>query len=328
MRYGVLVRRLLTAIITVILAIFISFVLVRVNPSGPINAILSQGGGGLNFATSKQYELEIQYYYGLYPKGPLPLQFFNYMWSFLHGNFGRSIQTNLPVSLLIAQTLPWTLFIVISGTLISFFLGTSLGMRLGYRRSGTGAVVGLQIWHSVPSYVVALVILVVFAFYVPVFPKGGNYSPGVRPGLNLPFVESVLYHAVLPLLAFVLVSFTGWTLAMRANVQSILGEDYITEAEARGLPQGRIVSRYVGRNAILPQFTVLIIALGGAFSGQVFIEQIFSYPGVGYLLVQAINFNDYPIIMAIFIMIITATVFGLLIADFVYTLLDPRVRTQ
>jgi peptide/nickel transport system permease protein len=165
----------------------------------------------------------------------------------------------------------------------------------------------------------------VFGFYLHWFPTHGAYGNNVVPGFNLPFIASVLYHAAMPIFTLFFAFFGSWALSMRGNTISQLGEDYVTYAEARGLPSS-VVRKYVGRNALLPLYTMLIISLGFSFGGSVFVEQTFSYPGVGNLYVTALYNSDWLLAMGILVIIVVAIVLGMVIADLTYSLIDPRVR--
>jgi peptide/nickel transport system permease protein len=311
--------------VTFFISILITFILVRLLPFSPISAA-DLGGTQTSAAAA---EARIHYYYSLLPTGPLYLQFLNFLWNTIHGNFGHSIQTNEPVSLLIEQSLPWTLLLVVTSTLLSFGIGTILGILLAYRRGSkidTAGTMVSTILYSIPVYVVGIVLLLFLSYSGHYFPSAGGYSVGISEGFNYAFISSVLDHAALPILALTLVSFGSWTLSMRANSLGVMGQDYVWAAEARGIPAWKVALRYVGRNAILPQFTYLVIALGFSIAGSVFVEEIFTYPGIGYQLITAIDYNDFPVIMAVFVTYVTCILVALLIADLTYGLIDPRVR--
>lgn len=156
--------------------------------------------------------------------------------------------------------------------------------------------------------------------------KGAFTTSIGKPGFNPIFIGSVLYYAFLPILTLTLVNFAGWVLQMRANTISVLGEDFVNYAEVRGLRRSIVEKKYIGRNSILPLYTSLIITIAFSFGGVVFIEQTFSYPGIGSLLVSSISNNDYPVEMGILIIITAAVIVGNLIADLTYSFLDPRVK--
>lgn len=329
MRYTWIVKRigvsLLRIVVTIFVVLLISFVLVRLSPNSPVTALL----GHVPLAGAGAAKAELQYTYGLYPTGPLYTQYLNYVWAVLHGNLGHSITSQLPVLDIIREALPWTLLIVVTSTLISFALGSIIGMLMAYRRGqkrDVGTLTLFSITSSFPVYFVALVLLIVLTFTFPIFPHAGAYNVQLTPGFNFPFISSVAAHAFLPILTLIIVNLGGWALTMRGNTISVLGEDYVIAAETRGISSFTIATQYVGRNAILPQFTSLVLALGFSFVGSVFVENIFTYPGMGYTLITAVNLNDYSVIMGIFMAYILAVVIGLSIADVLYSVLDPRAR--
>jgi peptide/nickel transport system permease protein len=316
---------LLRLAVTFLISVLITFVLVRLLPFSPISA--ADFGGALTSSAAAQ--ARIDYYYSLLPSGPLYEQFLNFLWAILHGNLGHSIQTNQPVAQLIEQALPWTLLLVVTSTLLSFGIGTILGILLAYRRGSKADTVGTTlstVAYSLPVYVVGIALLLALSYSGHYFPTAGAYSVSISPGLSLSFIGSVLDHAALPILALTIVSFGSWTLSMRANALGVMGQDYVWAAEARGIPGYRVALRYVGRNAILPQFTYLVIAIGFSFAGSVFVEEIFTYPGIGYQLITAIDYNDFPVIMGVFVAYVLSILIALIAADFAYGLIDPRAR--
>jgi peptide/nickel transport system permease protein len=179
--------------------------------------------------------------------------------------------------------------------------------------------------HAIPFFLLGLVLMYVFAFQFPLLPIFGGYQAGDTPGLTLRFVLDILRHAVLPALSIVLVSVGGWALAMRGMMVTTMGEDYVIFAEAKGLRSATIFARYCIRNAILPQTTGLALALGQILSGAVLVEVIFGYPGIGALLFQAIEENDFFLIQGIVFTVIVALGFATFLLDVLYPLLDPRI---
>jgi peptide/nickel transport system permease protein len=167
-----------------------------------------------------------------------------------------------------------------------------------------------------------------FALQLKWFPVSGPYSPYLKPGLYLEFLLSVLHHAFLPVVTYVLTSVGGWILTMKGSTISVLGEYYVTAAEARGLPERRVVTSYVGRNAIIPLFTRFAISVGYMFSGVVFIEGLFLYPGIGTYLSASIAQRDYPLMTGCFLISTVAVVVANFFADILYSRLDPRVRLE
>jgi len=335
MRVDWLIRRAGLALATWFVALLISYVLFEYAPVNPINYIMTQlgllGGSGTSpmLMSKGSFEYIEQWASAFMIHGNPVLGFAQYMVNTFKGNWGWSVVYDEPVLNLIARRLPWTLFIVVSANLISFFVGVYLGQYMAYHRGGLGDQAVTQfitVKRSIPIYVYAAVFLLFLGFYFHVFPVAGAYSAHVTPGFNLPFIASVLYHAALPIFTLAFASFGHWALSMRGNIISVLGEDYVTYAEARGLPSSWIQRRYVGRNALLPLYTGIIIALGTSFGGAVFVESVFSYPGVGALLSSSLGNGDWALGMGILLILILAVVLGMVIADLTYSLIDPRVR--
>lgn len=317
---------------TVLAAIIITWLLLEYSPESPANYILSKVLiGPYSVKQTQAYNALISYLNTIRPQGNPVLKGLLYLWNFLHGNFGFSVVTQVPVSRIIALALPWTVLIVSTSILISFIIGVRIGEKVGYKRgtkTDSFLTMLFTVVRAIPLYILGILLLYFLGFRLHVFPTGGAYSLNVTPGPNLPFIVSVLYHAALPILTLTLINLMGWALQMRANIIYTLGEDYVTFAEIRGLPDSLIETRYVGRNSILPLYTSLIISLGFSFGGSVFVETVFDYPGVGSLIVDAVTNNDYPVEMAAFVIIVLAVVVGVFLADLTYSLLDPRVRQE
>ena len=323
-------RRLISAFLAIYVAVSLTFFIVRAMPGNPVDALTQ--------ALIQQYYMSYEAARALakalvpfIPKGPLIEQYFHYIANFFRGNLGVSISysTGVPVTELLASRIPWTVLVVATSLLISFGLGTLIGMLMAYKHGSkldSGLALLFSILRSIPAYLIALLFLSVFAFQLKWFPTRGAYS--VQPSFSLQFIADVLWHAALPILTWVVVHVSGWALGMRGSTISVLGEDYISYAKARGLPSRRIVVTYVGKNAILPLFTQFMLSLGFMFGGSVFIEYIFSYPGVGYMLYQAITLRDWFLMIGAFDIIVIAVVLGALIADLTYSFLDPRIRRE
>lgn len=334
MKVSWLIRRIATAITTWLVALLISYILFEYAPVNPVWYILSQlglfGGGSSTtpmLMSRQSFDYIMQWASAFTIHGDPFLGFVKYLANIFSGNWGWSVVYGLPVLTLIGRYLPWTLFIVTTANIISFFVGISLGQYMAYHRGSFGDQVITQfitVKRSIPVYIYAALLLYFLSFRYHIFPTHGAYS-GV-PGFNLQFITSVLYHAALPIFTLFFASFGHWALSMRGNIISVLGEDYIAYAEARGLPGGWIQKRYVGRNALLPLYTGIIIALGTSFGGAVFVESVFSYPGVGSLLSSSLSNGDWALGMGILLIMILAVVLGMVIADITYSLIDPRVR--
>jgi peptide/nickel transport system permease protein len=254
------------------------------------------------------------------------------MGNLLHGNLGTSIlYPGQSVGVIVGQAVPWTIIIVATALLISFTIGVLLGMVAAYRRRArlsTVATLVAAITSAVPNYIVAILALYWLGDRAHIFPIGGTYDTSVTAGFNAPFLGSVASHAVLPIFSYVITAFGGWTLAMKGSTASVLGEDYIAAANARGVSERRVTTAYVGRNALLPLITGLAISIGYLFGGAVFIETTFAYPGLGYYLVTATNGRDYPLMMGCFNLIIIAVILANLLTDIFYVKLDPRIKSS
>lgn len=325
-----LAKRLSLAVVTIYVVVTLTFFMVRLMPGNAMSYLKSQlsAQGGL---TTSQIAAKISEAYGVRATGPLWQQYLTYVGNAFRFNFGTSIinpgQTVLSV---VAGALPWTLLIVGLALLISFTIGVAAGTLIAafpqhlLAKIATGVVSFLA---AVPNYIVALVLIYLVADREHLLPASGPYSLSTTPGWNLPFILSVLRHATLPVLSYVIVSFGSWALTMKGSVSTIMGADYVRTGEAWGLSRRRVTQSYVGRNAMLPMVTNLGLALGYMFGGSVFIETFFVYPGLGYYLIESVNERDYPVMMGCFILITVAVVVSNLIVDLVYPLVDPRIMS-
>jgi len=251
------------------------------------------------------------------------MSFAVYGWpSFL--NFPNSAQS------LIMQRLPWSIWFLGLSVLIAWGIGVVAGTLVGWKR-GTkfdSAIFTFALCMSqIPPYLVALLLVLGLAYVLGLFPTRWAFSPTMMPTLSLEFIGDVLYHAALPALSNVLVVAFGWLVSTRALTITILGEDYLLFAQAKGLRKLKVMNRYVLRNVLLPQVTGLAMSLGFIVNGFFLIEWIFSYPGIGTLLVQAIPALDYNTIQGIILISIFAVLTANLIIDIIYPLIDPRIQT-
>jgi len=326
--------RIVKALLTIYIVVTLTFFLVRLLPGNPadvyIQNLISQYG-----MTYQDARNQASHLFAINLNQPIGLQYLDYMSNLLHGNLGVSITASgTSVAAEIGQYLPWTLFSVGMGLFISFTLGVFLGLVMAYRReSWLDHVLSTlaSILSSVPNYIVGILILIVFGVqlgWVNISATRGTYSPGVHPGLSLAFIGDVFYHAQLLILTYTLTTIGTWMLTMKSNTVNTLGEDYVTVAKARGLREGRIMRSYVGRNAVLPVFTQLAIAIGFVVGGSVLVETVFAYQGIGSLLNSSINARDYPVMQGVFLVITVAVVVANLLADALYSKLDPRIGAR
>ena len=327
-------KRLIIAFLTIYFAMTFTFIVIKAMPGDPIQALAQQ--------FVRQYYMSYEEALAMarsvapfVPNGSLLQQYVSYMAKFFRGDLGVSISvsTGTPVTKILADAIPWTVLVVATALVISFGLGTLIGMAMAYKhgsRLDSGLLIFFSILRSMPEYIVAIILLSIFGFQLGWFPVRGRYDyqalEALHQGRVLEFIANVLWHATLPILAWVITHIGGWALGMRGSTISVLGEDYIGYAKARGIPERRIITRYVGRNAILPLFTSFMLSIGFMFGGSIIIEYIFSYQGIGLILYQAIENRDWFLMLGAFNLIIIAVVIGALLADLLYGFLDPRVR--
>lgn len=322
------IRRLAQTVFTIWAVITISFALVRLMPGNPIDYFLTQVAADLE-DPRQAYELA-QLYLNVDPRKPIHLAYIDYMVAMLQGDMGQSMTLGDPVTQILMGALPWTLFVMSWSVFLSFGVGITLGALMAYAegsRLDSALTTYATLMSSVPYYVLALVMLIFLAYRFNVFPTSGRVGSGLTPGFNWPYMSSVMYHAMLPVLSMFVASGAA-SLTMRGNSVRILGEDYLRVARLRGLSDAVISVQYVGRNAILPMYTGLLIGIGNMFGGAIITEQIFQYRGIGWYLFRGVATRDYPLMMGAFTLITVAVVIALLVADLTYGIVDPRARSS
>lgn len=276
-----------------------------------------------------QAQAKVASVYGFTSHDPLLAQYRGYIWRLLHGDMGQSISySGVPVTHVLRAAAPWTVFPALAGLIISFLIGTSGGVVAAVKRSsrwgGLLSVSGSLI-AGIPVFVLALALAFLFHTEWNLLPYGDTSDVSLNPGFNGPYIASVIQHAILPVASYALLGYGGWLLTMKSSVVSVLGDDFILAAELRGLhPRTRM--RYISRNAILPLFTVFALSVGYILGGSVLIENVFDYPGLGNVLLQAIGARDYPLMSGAFLLITVAILLANIVADLLYTVIDPRVR--
>jgi peptide/nickel transport system permease protein len=262
--------------------------------------------------------------------GPLWQQYLTYLQSVFTGDLGRSIKYYpLAVTELLGRALIWTVGLMGTATLISFTLGTVLGIMAAWQRGSTFDVVfsvGAIMATSMPAMVLSLVALFFFGFELNWFPTGYAADPALDPAFSWQYVSSVVRHGILPVLTLSIVLTGGFLVTMRNNMINLLGEDYIVMARAKGLSDSRVMFWYAARNALLPTVSSLAIAIGTVLGGSLVTEVVFNYPGLGNTLYQAILARDYPVIQGQLLIMTLAMLTANFIVDISYVLLDPRLR--
>ncbi len=318
-------------LLTVWLGTTIIFIVPRLAPGDPVQAMLGRMlAEGTNVENADLLVLAYRQRFGL--DQPLIVQYFRYLYNSATFNTGYSLAFfPSQVDAMVARAIPWTLSLLFVALIISFIIGNTVGALLAWRRTPRLAKWLLPIsltFTSIPAYMVGIMLLFVFAFQLDWLPFAGNYARGLSPGWNWSFIISVLKHALLPASSIILVSMGAWALGMRGMMITTDGEDYMILAEAKGLSPTRIFFRYGVRNAILPQVTAFGVALGALAGGSVLVEVIFTYPGMGNLLFQGILNSDFTLIQGIVFYVIVGVSIAVLILDLTYPLIDPRITYQ
>lgn len=326
-RRGTVLRTVGLYAITLLAVITMVFLLPRAMPGDPLSALEDPDSG--YFITDPEVRQRVLAYYGL--DGPLSDQYVRYLGSIATGDLGWSIARNAPVAGLIAGHLPWTLLL--------------MGLAVGLAASVSYVAGILAAWHrgravdrltlivltgvrGVPEYALAVVLLIGLAVLLPVFPLYGAYTPFAQYGSLTEQIVDIAAHLALPLAALTISLLGTKFLLMRNTVLSALGDDYMLLARAKGLPTRLQQFRHAGRNALLPFLTVLGMQVAFAAGGSVFVEAVFAYPGMGTLILDAVEARDYPVLEAVFLALALTVLVANLAIELVYRRLDPRVGAE
>lgn len=323
---------LIRAVATIWFVATLLFFLFRLMPSNPIDVFV-QEAVVMRGLSIDQAHAEAAALFAVDLDRPVFLQYLDYMRQLATGNLGESlVSPGTSVSSIITTFLPWTLLTVGTALLISFTLGVVLGTLSAYFRGSVldhvvSAIAAFL--QGIPEFVLGLVIIVYFGVRLEWFniaTQRGAYTPGIEAGFTSEFILDVMKHAWLPLLTYVVATISFWILLMKNSTTSVLGEDYVTVAEARGLSNRTVLRSYVARNAVLPIVTYAAIILATSLGGSAVFETLFVYRGIGARLTEAVNSRDYPVMQGIFLVLTAAVVFSSIIADVVYGRIDPRIR--
>lgn len=330
-------RRVAMTVFVFFVAASIAFATFRLMPGGPaqmvraqlIQQVMEGSSGSLSAQEQQQLNTLIEAYVGINPDKPIPIAYYEYMRdAILYQDFGKSIWHKEAVFPFLLEKMPWSIFLSIYG----FALGRSSSLLLGAimaHNEGSRFDSGLTLFsianRTIPYYVIAILSIVFFAFVWPIFPTGGRVDPNTTPGANLPFIVGVLKHAALPILTTFVAGFGG-ALAFRGNCVREMGKGYLRVARLRGVSESRLAIRYVGRNALLPVYTSIMMSIASLFGSGIIIETIFNYPAVGFATFNALTHRDYPLLMGAFLFFTGMTLVGVLVADLTYGLIDPRVK--
>jgi peptide/nickel transport system permease protein len=321
-----ILRRLGFFVVTLWAAVTLNFLIPRLMPGNPALAMMARYRGHIN--PQALHALEIAF--GVHSHQSLVSEYFSYLGNIFRGRFGVSL-TFFPdaVSRDVLQALPWTLALVGVTTILAFLLGTFIGLLAAWKRGGwlDGALPPIFVITSAfPYFFLAMLAIWLFAVKLGWLPQSGGYSITTTQGWTWDFAYDAFKHAILPAMTILVTSIGAWILTMRNNTISVLAEDYVRMARAKGLSPGRIMWTYAGRNAILPNLTGFAMSLGFVVSGAILVEYVFNYPGVGWMFLQSVENQDYALMQGLFLMIVIAVLTCILAADVATALLDPRTR--
>jgi len=319
-----LIRRLSFYFVAFFIAISFNFLLPRLMPGDPIDALFAAAQGKMDPAQMDA----VREMYGFMDGSPFE-QYIAYIKSVFTLDLGPSVlMFPINVTDVIGQALPWTMFLALGSLIVALIIGVSIGTYASYRRDGLfGQIVPplLAFISNFPYIVTALLLFYFFGLQLELLPLAYTYDPALDPGFTMEFIGSVVKHAVLPMGSMIVVGIATWVFNMRNAMINVLGEDYVTMAEAKGLSSYRVMSRYAGRNAILPVATAIAMAIGFSFAGSIMTEVVFNYQGLGNILLKGIVARDYPLIQAILLILVSAVLTANFIADLLYVWLDPRI---
>lgn len=305
-------------------ALTVNFLLPRAMPGSPLPYLVGEEVGTL----APERLAEVRARYGL--DRSLPVQYLDYLGDVVRGDWGRSFQLGQPVAAAIAERLPWTLLLVGTSLLVSTLFGVVAGALAAWRRGGrfdAASLTGAIVVDAMPTFWIGMLLIAVFAVRLGWFPTFGATTPAGPQG-GAAWLLDVLRHLVLPATTLTLASLSGTYLVMRSAMQDVLGEDYVRSARAKGVPEHRVLMGHAVRNALLPVSTLLFLNLGLLVGGSTIVETVFSYPGVGTLLYEAVLARDYPVLQGAFFVLTLSVVAANVLADALYPWIDPRVRSR
>jgi peptide/nickel transport system permease protein len=325
-----LLRRLGFFLLTLWAALTLNFFIPRFMPGSPLQALRDRTHNRLSPAALEQMLTS----YGFKPDQNVVVQYLDYLKNMVTGQWGISIGATLgePVTRIVRQALPWTLGLVGVTTVLAFLLGSLIGVVAGWRRGGRLDSLlppAFVVTSALPYFWVGLLLILVFSVWTGgLLPSDFNYDSGLQPALTPAFVGNVLHHAVLPAATILITSIGGWILTMRNNMITTLAEDYVRMGRAKGLSDRRIMTSYAARNAMLPNLSGFAMSLGFVIAGSILVEYVYNYPGLGYLLYNAVQNTDYPLMQALFMLFTVAVLLAVLACDVAIAFLDPRSRER
>lgn len=322
--YRFLAGRAAFYLFTLWAALTLNFFLPRLMKGDAVSAYLSR-----NRNVTPEAAQALRALLGLDSNKSLWEQYVDYCKLLIHGDLGIAITHGMrPVSEVIGNALPWTIGLVGLATVVAFCVGTGIGAIIGWKRgSKLDVLIPITTFlNTIPYFWLGLMAITLFAVKLGWFPIGKAYGLGIKPGLTLEFIKQVVWHGTLPVITVVLASLGGWMLGMRNMMLTVLDEDYIMVAQAKGLSDRRILWKYAARNAVLPQIQSFALSLGFIVAGTVVMEQVFSYPGIGKMMLDAVNQKDFALMQGGFLVLTISVLLANVLADIAYAFLDPRTK--
>ena len=325
-----LLNKTLWFIIAFLIALVLNFLLPRLIPGNPVDAIVGQMGAGGGISGEALERIYANYIEEFGLNKPIIEQFFIYVGRLAEGDMGISFaRSPARVQELIAQALPWSVALQLPAILMGWLLGNGLGVLAAYKKGLLDRTMfpSFLFVSSMPYYCLSIILLYLFAVHWQIFPVGRGYATTVTPGPTWTFISSAIQHYWLPFFSLVLVFVGGQAIGMRAMSVYELDADYVRYAHSLGVEDNRIMA-YIFRNAMLPQVTGLALAIGSLVSGALITEIVFGYPGIGLLLFTSIRQSDYPVIQGVTLLIMMTVLTANFLVDIAYGFIDPRIRAK
>ncbi|WP_156560971.1 ABC transporter permease subunit [Clostridium paraputrificum] len=317
-------------LLTVLFAVIATFLIIELMPGDPVEVLAREMVSTQGIPYDEAYNRAVmQMNYN--PDMSLVEKIVSFCKGLFDGELGQSLKYKTDVKDIVLSALPWTLLVTGISTILAFVVGISLGMVTAWKNSKKLNLLldtSASILGAIPEYIIGFFLIMIFAVNLKMFPTKGAYSTMVEVGFNWGFISSVAKHAFLPIMAFFMVNVVNWIVNMRSTAVGILSEDYIQYARARGISNKNIIFKYVGRNAMLPMITSLATTFGLLVGGSPLIENLFSYPGVGYYLNNATANRDVTLMQGMFFIIIITVILCNFLVELLYGFIDPRLKRK
>lgn len=335
-RSDYIIRKILFAVLTIALVVVFNFLLFRILPGDPVKMLIhsprmtkeAQETIKKDFGLDKEIWLDGEKLESGDIKGAFDSQFTAYIRNLLKGNFGVSFRNRRPVSEILSERVWKTVFLLFSGELVAGVFGIAFGLLAAWKR-GTTLDTTMLLWAlfswALPTFFLGIILLILVKGSLP---SGGMITPGISIKDGLVYWTDLGRHLVLPTVTMAIV-FTGeYIMIMRSGAVEVLSEDYILTAKAKGMNTFQILRDHVLKNAMLPMVTVITVTLGYIVAGSIQVETVFSWPGIGRLMYESVKARDYPVLQGAFLLLAVSVVAANLLADFLYTVIDPRIKAD